>query len=533
MSLNLNKSIIIIISVIFIVLVMPSNVFGLSERQVTTRNLAMFASLAYADLENIKGYNEQIVIDTNENDKLIQNFRFNRIDKIDENELTFKETKMVTDAELSSIKSSTTLLGIPLSDEEEDTYSYLFYGLASTNEVTDWEIVNYTKFRTTVIKGTAEFTAMTFKKGNDIVISYRGTDFDDIGDWTQDIMYGLIGYAGQENLAQDYAKIVAKHYIEENENINIYVTGHSLGGYLAQIGGAALVEENYIDNLKEIGYFNGMGLHFFSNIVSNLKVQNTKLQKYNISNSEYKQITDRESVLNRTQDKAKKALIYFKNRGGKLVSYHINGDIVSSLGTHIGEERGFDAYNVCINHHSGNKLLKDCITENGFKLIQKFLNKDISGYVDKYRPVWMLKYVWITHETDSFFGVLPHEDGTLPSRIEAEFNSPSTIKYRKTANATLTIKAVGGKLENDVITRNNFIVSNNERLQIVSVSKPKISKTSYGYEYKYTLVLKGKIVIGNSTITLKPNILKVKLNNQNEFVKNNILVSENIRTKLR
>ena len=39
---------------------------------------------------------------------------------------------------------------------------------------------------------------MTFKRGSDIVIAYRGTDFDDIGDWMQDFFYGLVGYAGQE-----------------------------------------------------------------------------------------------------------------------------------------------------------------------------------------------------------------------------------------------------------------------------------------------------------------------------------------------
>ena len=41
---------------------------------------------------------------------------------------------MVTDSELKSIQTNTNLLGIPLSDEKEDTYSYLFYGLASTDE---------------------------------------------------------------------------------------------------------------------------------------------------------------------------------------------------------------------------------------------------------------------------------------------------------------------------------------------------------------------------------------------------------------
>ena len=70
-------------------------------------------------------------------------------------------------------------------------------------------------------------------------------------------------------------------------------------------------------------------------------------------------------------------------------------------------------------------------------------------------------------------------------------------------------------------------------MEIISVSKPKISKISYGYEYKYTLILKGKFLIGNSTITLRPNILKMKIENKNKFVKNNILISESIRTKFR
>lgn len=141
--------------------------------------------------------------------------------------------------------------------------------------------------------------------------------------------------------------------------------------------------------------------------------------------------------------------------------------------------------------------------------------------------------MWITHETDSFFGVLPYENGKLPGRIEVKIDVPSTIKYKKTENAILTVKTIGRKLENDSITKNDFIISNSTRIQIESVSKPTIKKTSDGYEYKYTLKLKGKIVVGNSTITLKPNILKIKLDNANRFVKNNILISANIKTKLK
>ena len=519
------------------------------EKTVTTRNLAMFASLAYADLEKIEGFD--IIKDTNSKDRPTLNKNISII----EGDLTFKETPMVTDAQLSSIESSTTLLGIPLSDELEDTYSYLFYNLASTDEVADWKIVNYAKFRTTILKGTAEFTAMTFKRGNDIVIAYRGTDFDDIGDWAQDIFYGLVGYAGQERVTQDYAKLVANHYVKQNNDIRIYVTGHSLGGYLTQIGGAALVaDENLADNVKEISYFNGMGLKFWSNITSKLSTSNSELAKRNLSKSKINQLKTNSSLLNRTQDTAKEALTSWTNNGGKLISYNINGDIISSLGTHVGKQIGFDAYDICIEHHNGNQDLTNILTSTIFKVIKPFLNKDITSYVEIYKPEELLDFVWITHETDSFFGVLPYEDGTLPASIEVEFDTPSTIKYRKTAKATLTVRTTGGILrsrynipEKATLSRmailgvSDFVVSNKNRFTITSISLPTVTQTDLGYEYKYTLTLKGGILIGKANITLKPDILRVALKNTAEkplntdeiFITNNSLVSSDIRTKLR
>ena len=50
------------------------------------------------------------------------------------------------------------------------------------------------------------------------------------------------------------------NYSKKSGNYNIYITGHSLGGYLAQIGGA-YIEENIVDvdsvvnySLHETGY---------------------------------------------------------------------------------------------------------------------------------------------------------------------------------------------------------------------------------------------------------------------------------------
>lgn len=530
------KDVISILIVLTIISLSVCSVLGasvFSTKPVTDRNLAMFASIAYADLENIDDNLYNINPDNNFNKPNINVFT-----QIKPNDLVFEEKPMVTDGQLRTINSDTTLLGIPLSDELENTYDYLFYGLASTDEVKDWKIVNYTKFNTTIMNGTAQFSAMTFKRGNDIVIAYRGTDFNDIGDWTQDIFYGLVGYAGQEGVTQDYAKAVAKHYAANNNNVRIYVTGHSLGGYLAQIGGSALAgDEEFKDNLKEVVYFNGMGLHFWSNVMSTLNL--TKRNKFNISTSEYNLLKNVNSKLNKVQFEAEEDLTVWKNNGGKLISYHINGDLISSLGTHVGEEKGFDAHNICIAHHKGNQPstnLKNIIMNKLTKTIGKALsiafNKRVEHMVDVYRPAEPLDYVWITHETDSFFGVLPYEDGSLPTDIEIELKVPETIKARKTATATLIINVTNGRLNNTTLSKDILKLSRKTGLSISSISKPTIKNTNQGIQYIYKITLKGGIVVGNTTITINPGALKVIPNRNFPVVPNNLVVSNSIRTKL-
>ena len=535
------KDIISILIIVAIITLSVCNVLGNNfnniSKPVTSRNLAMFASLSYADLENISNYN----IKVNTNSKSIPTL--NVLTKINPEDLTFTETQMATDKQLSTIRSNTTLLGLPLSDEKENTYSYLFYGLTSTDEVSDWKIVNYTKFNTTVFNGTAQFSAMTFKRDNNIVIAYRGTDFDDIGDWTQDFFYGLIGYAGQEGVTQDYAKIVAEYYTKNNNNINIYVTGHSLGGYLAQIGASALSsDDKYADNLKEVSYFNGMGLQFWSNIIPSLS--STSISRYGVNSSELRQLKNSNSSLNTIQNNARISLTSWKNNGGKITSYNINGDIISSLGKHVGDTVGFDAHNICINHHNGNqsttKVLNEIekkLSKGLLKIISLASNKDVSEYIEKYSPSDLLDYIWITHETDSFFAALPYENSSVAPSIEVKLSAPSTIKRNKTGTATLTIITTGGSLRNKNISTNNFTITNKVSLKLVSISTPKITKLNNGYKYVYTLTLKGGTVIGTSGITLKANILKMNVDNNlcsSKYLNtsNNIIETNYIRTKL-
>lgn len=129
-----------IISILLVILIISLSICGVladsytaPHNNVTARNLAMFASLAYADLENIETFKNKL--------DLKNKTSINLLTEINSNNLAFNEVDMVTDEQLKGIDSNTELLGLPLSDEKENTYDYLFYGLASTDEVKDWKIV--------------------------------------------------------------------------------------------------------------------------------------------------------------------------------------------------------------------------------------------------------------------------------------------------------------------------------------------------------------------------------------------------------
>jgi hypothetical protein len=89
--------------------------------------------------------------------------------------------------------------------------------------------------------------AMALKKGNTVVIAYRGSETGFGGytkDWLgADLQLALAGNNVQVPGARDFAYDV----ILDNPTADIYVLGHSLGGFLAQIISYEIIEEK-IDN---------------------------------------------------------------------------------------------------------------------------------------------------------------------------------------------------------------------------------------------------------------------------------------------
>jgi len=272
-----------------------------------------------------------------------------------------------------------TIVGNPAVSEPDQRYYWLNYAKIDELSLNNWQIIDYQNTLSNTILNDY-FSATTYKNGNNIIISYRGTD-DAPGEWADDfICYGFGNYHSEEALAEQYAMRIYNNYIAGNENAKLYITGHSLGGYLAQIGAAKLINTGNWLRLKKVVYFNGMGLKFndFGFWQKNAEIEALEL--------------------------------FGKNQGepnGKLICYHIVGDIVSLLGTHCGEEKWFDATDLAkINHliDSG-RVIQDLIIGVASVLFLKIsipIIETISYYYGYYGFSSLEQYFWTTHETDSF-----------------------------------------------------------------------------------------------------------------------------------
>lgn len=276
--------------------------------------------------------------------------------------------------------------------------SYYFYGFAHVNEMERWKVVDYSEDNRTY--KIDNFSATTYKNRNNIIIAYRGTNEN--LEWLDNVVcYGLGNYHTEEQQARAYAKKIVQLY----PDCSIYITGHSLGGYLAQIGTAELVQRGMDGNLKRVAYFNGIGVAF-------------NMQKEIFTHGK---ALDKIALYDYSHDG-----LYTSNH--KLVSYAIRGDWVHNLGSHQGDKVEYYAAKKCIAHH---KSLMSAEYE-GLSFWQAFSKAfgssiiDVAGlalssvaaspttiyYYNYYGVPDFIRFTWITHETDSFFAQNSFTQGT-------------------------------------------------------------------------------------------------------------------------
>lgn len=126
--------------------------------------------------------------------------------------------------------------------------------IGSSSELVGWVVLN-------TIDSVTGLQAQVYCKENNLVFAFRGTEF--LSEGIRDaVLSDALGFAMGLNLQatrlESFVKDTLKKYGRYFENI--YVTGHSLGGYLALMGASAVAESSYAENLRAVVTFNGLGI---------------------------------------------------------------------------------------------------------------------------------------------------------------------------------------------------------------------------------------------------------------------------------
>lgn len=386
------------------------NYLSANDGNVSTRELAMLASLVYEDVPNDNIYKYPLTRSSKDNNgcidsdgKLKKSCFFSQKNEMVKLKNSKENYKVKQYIEGMSERKAKSIVNVLTDAYEEDGQKYYFLNFANVSELEDsWSIFDYKsdsarKKDPDNVSWNNAFDAITFKKENNYVIAFRGTDYPDLYEWITDVLYSINGQNSQSMKAYNYAQEVYDKIIKDNSNAKIYVTGHSLGAYLAQIGGAAIVDKeanintspetrevlNAVEladyskkynisnsHLEQVAYFNGMGVtpifvsnKFATNINNSLIYLSTHDKNGNVVNSD--------RTVNYSDD---------IKSSGRLVLYSITGDPISDIGFHYGEiykvEYGADAVTNHENHSF--KALIDSAKDSAKNKISSIKDKKIS-----------------------------------------------------------------------------------------------------------------------------------------------------------
>lgn len=342
------------------------------------------------------------------------------------------------------------------------------HDFATIEEMDNWIVDDYHNKEISE-KSLAVFT---LRKDNNIIIAFRGTDFEALAD----VVYGITNYHNQEEYADKYVLEMLEKYSKMDGNYNIYVAGHSLGGYLAQTAGAT-IEQNISKypnlRLARIVNFNGIGINFLTWLGDKINYGNQA-----------------ETI----------ATLKKLGEDGRLVEYYTYGDLVSALGVHYGEMRKLLPSIDSISYHRENNVVLANLNQKtnfGAKL-EEIIKRDklnifkteIHGAKKLYQlDESILAFLVLTHEADAFTTI----------DLDKSINKPEikVVENQKGLIAQLTEGKTEFKIRNSITLKaitnyasvkkyEWYVSSDKENWELVSTSTVNINDPAYEENAKPT-----------------------------------------------
>lgn len=142
----------------------------------------------------------------------------------------------------------------------EKIHYFMENGVSLSDELIGWKVLK-TRSNITGFSGTA------FKIDKKIVVAFRGTEATN-GFINDLLLADIIGIGSGLCTQTPSAQRFINDVITENPDCEIYITGHSLGGYLAQLASVKMVQSGKGNMLKNTVVFNSPNQGFFTNIAT-------------------------------------------------------------------------------------------------------------------------------------------------------------------------------------------------------------------------------------------------------------------------
>ena len=171
--------------------------------------------------------------------------------------ISYRDLALLAKASYFDLSADTLFSCIPYDENVIMFSKKISLAVGQLDELIGWKVIK------TVNDPISGFQAAVYAKDNNIVLAFRGTEFE-LAQFVQDFIVAdgaafAWGINPQLIHVNQFVKSVCNEF--GHKYTNIYVTGHSLGGYLATMASDELVDRGFDGKIRKVVTFNGLGLN--------------------------------------------------------------------------------------------------------------------------------------------------------------------------------------------------------------------------------------------------------------------------------